>query len=136
MVLSKSLSPAYARRCVSALRAFAQPGDSVIALCPRYEATAACGLCQRPGIYRCFPIQNIRTGEMLLLGIECIQVYRLLAKQLRRGKEHYQDPGTISAILKRYQRRGALTETQVLDFLTAGRVRTGLTSRHSQPQLA
>ena len=135
-MLSKSLSPAYARRCVSALRAFAQPGDSVIALCPRYEPTAVCGLCKRPGIYRCFPIQNTRTGEMLLLGIECIQVYRLLAKQLRRGKEHYQDPGTITVILKRYQRRGALTATQVLDFLTAGRVHSGSTEHRSRHQPA
>ena len=131
-MLSKSLSPAYARRCISALRTFAQAGDGIIALCPRYEPAAACGLCQRLGIYRCFPIQHTRTAEILLLGIECIQVYRLLAKQLRRGKEHYQDPGTISAILKRYQRRGVLTEAQVQDFLTAGRIHSGPISHRTQ----
>jgi len=135
-MLSKSLSPTYARRCSSALRAFAQPGDGIIALCPRYEPAVVCGLCQRPGIYRCFPIQNVRTEEILLLGIECIQVYRLLAKQLRRGKEHYQDPGTISAILKRYQRRGDLTEAQVQDFLTAGRLPSGSTEQRGQHQSA
>jgi len=131
-MLSKALSPTYAQRCVSALRTFAQPGDGVVALCPRYEPTAACGLCQRPGIYRCFPVQNTRTGALLLLGVECIQVYRLLAKRLRRGKEHYHDPGTIPAILKRYQRRGMLTEAQVHDFLAAGHVHQGSAVRRSR----
>lgn len=60
-----------------------------------------------------------------MLGVECIQAYRLLAKRLRRGKENYRDPGTIPAIVKRYGNRGALTETQILDFLVAGRVNLG-----------
>ena len=120
-MLSRPLSPAYARRCLAALRLFAQPGDGVVALCPCYDPAASCGLCQRPAIYRCFPVENTRTGAVLVLGVECIQAYRLLAKRLRRGKENYRDPGTIPAIVKRYGHRGALTEAQVLDFLTAGR---------------
>jgi hypothetical protein len=124
-MLSRPMSPAYTRRCLTALRGFAQPGDGVVALCPRYDAAAACGLCQRPAIYRCFPIQNLRTGAVLVLGVECIQAYRLLAKRLRRGKENYRDPGTIPAIVKRYGNRGALTAAQVLDLLSAGRANPG-----------
>jgi hypothetical protein len=120
-MLSRPLSPTYTRRCLAAMRMFAQPGDGIVALCPRYDPTAACGLCQRPAIYRCFPIQNLRTEAVLVLGVECIQAYRLLAKRLRRGKENYRDPGTIPAIVKRYGNRGALTEAQVLDLLSAGR---------------
>ena len=67
-MLSKPLSPAYAQRCLIALREFAQPGDGVVALCPSYEPMAACGLCHRQAIYRCFPVQNTRTGAILLLG--------------------------------------------------------------------
>ena len=104
------------------MRAFAQPGDGIAALCPRYDATAACGLCQRPAIYRCFPIENTRTGSVLMLGVECIQAYRTLAKKLRRGKENYRDPGAIPSIIKRYHSRGALTEQQALDFLLAAHV--------------
>ena len=107
------------------MRLFAQPGDGVVALCPRYDPTAACGLCQRPAIHRCFPIQNTRTEAVLLLGVECIQAYRLLAKRLRRGNENYRDPGTIPTIVKRYANRGALTDVQVLDLLSAGRVYPG-----------
>ena len=128
-MLSRPLSPAYARRCLTALRLFAQPGDGVVALCPCYDPTASCGLCQRPAIYRCFPVQNTRTGAVLVLGVECIQAYRLLAKRLRRGKENYRDPGTIPAIVKRYGNRGALTEAQVLDLLTAGRANPGSATR-------
>jgi hypothetical protein len=120
-MLTKPLSPAYARRCLAALRAFAQPGDGVVALCPSYDPTASCGLCQRPAIYRCFPVQNTRTGAVIMLGVECIQAYRVLARKLRRGKENYHDPGTITVILKRYWSRGELTEGQVRDFLSAGR---------------
>lgn len=119
-MLSRPLSPGYARRCTLALQKFAQSGDTVVALCPVYDPTATCGLCQRPAIYRCFPIQNIRTEAVLMLGVECVQAYRLLAKRLRRGNEHYRDPGTIAAIIKRYERRGQLTEQQAIDFLTAG----------------
>lgn len=104
------------------MQKFAQPGDTVVALCPVYDPTATCDLCQRPAIYRCFPIQNLRTEAVLTLGVECVQAYRLLAKRLRRGNEHYRDPGTIAAIIKRYERRGQLTEQQALDFLTAGHV--------------
>ena len=138
-MLSRPLSPTYTRRCLAAMRIFAQPGDGIIALCPRYDPTAACGLCQRPAIYRSFPVQNTRTEVVLILGVECIQAYRLLAKRLRRGKENYRDPGTIPAIVKRYGNRGALTEAQVLDLLSAGRVnlgsgrqRRGGTTDHSQ----
>jgi hypothetical protein len=119
-MLSRPLSPGYARRCTIALQKFAQPGDTVVALCPVYDPTATCGLCQRSAIYRCFPIQNLRTEAVLMLGVECVQAYRLLAKRLRRGNEHYRDPGTIAAIIKRYQHRGQLTEQQAVDFLTAG----------------
>jgi hypothetical protein len=56
---------------------------------------------------------------VLTLGVECVQVYHLLVKKLRRTKVQYRDPGTIAAIVKRYQRRGQLTEEQALDFLTA-----------------
>lgn len=125
-MLSKPLSPAYTRRCLAALYAFAQPGDGIVALCPCYEPTASCGLCQRSALYRCFPIQNTRTGVILMLGVECIQAYRTLVKELRRGKKHYRDPGTIGTILQRYRRRGALTEEQVRDFLLAGHVHSGL----------
>jgi hypothetical protein len=128
-MLSRPLSPAYARRCLAAIRAFAQPGDPVVALCPRYDPSASCGLCQRPAIYRCFPIQNARTGAELVLGVECIQAYRLLVRKLRREKENYRDPGTIPTILKRYEKRGALTEAQVLDLLSAGRVPPGSVTR-------
>jgi len=134
-MLSRPLSPAYTRRCLTAMRMFAQPGDGIVALCPCYDPTAACGLCQRPAIYRCFPIQNTRTGTVLVLGVECIQAYRLLAKKLRRGRENYRDPGTIPAIVKRYGNRGALTETQVLDFLVAGRVNPG-TATHRRGSAA
>jgi len=92
----------------------------VVALCPVYDPTATCDLCQHPAIYRCFPIQNVRTEAVLMLGVECVQAYRLLAKRLRRGNEYYRDPGTIATIIKRYQHRGQLTEQQALDFLTAG----------------
>src|SRR5215510_3630402 len=139
-MLYRPLSPTYTRRCLAAMRTFAQPGDGIVALCPRFDATAACGLCQRPAIYRCFPIQNTRTGAVLILGVECIQAYRLLAKRLRRGKENYRDPGTIPTIVKRYGNRGALTEAQVRDLLSAGRVnpgagrqRRGSTADRSQP---
>jgi len=121
-MLSRPLSPAYARRCLTAIRMFSQPGDGIVALCPRYDPTASCGLCQRSAIYRCFPIQNTRTGAVLVLGVECIQAYRALARKLRRGKENYRDPGTIPNIVKRYGNRGALTEAQVIDLLSAGRV--------------
>ena len=124
-MLSRQLSPTYARRCLVAMRSFAQPGDGIVALCPRYDPAARCGLCQRPAIYRCFPIQNTRTEAILVLGVECIQAYRLLAKRLRRGKENYRDPGTIPTIVKRYGHRGALTEAQVLDLLSAGRANPG-----------
>lgn len=119
-MLSRPLSPGYAKRCTIALQKFAQPGDMVVALCPVYDPTATCGLCQRPAIYRCFPIQNIRTETVLMLGVECVQAYHLLAKRLRQGHEHYRDPGTIVAIIKRYERRGQLTAQQAMDFLTAG----------------
>src|ERR1044071_8758859 len=92
-MLSRPLSPSYTQRCLTAIRAFAQPGDAVISLCPKYDPTASCGLCLRPAIYRCFPIQNVRTEAVMLLGVECIQAYRVLAKKLRRGQENYQDPG-------------------------------------------
>jgi len=131
-MLSKPLSPAYTRRCLSALSAFAQPGDGIVALCPCYEPTASCGLCQRSAIYRCFPIENTRTGATLMLGVECIQAYRTLVKGLRRKHMHYRDPGTIGAILQRYRRRGALTEEQVRDFLLAGQVHSGGTSHQGQ----
>jgi len=121
-MLSRPLSPAYTRRCLVAMRMFAQPGDGVVALCPRYDATAACGLCQRPAIYCCFPIQNTRTGNVLMLGVECIQAYRALAKKLRKDKENYRDPGAIPTIIKRFQSRGALTEEQARDFLLAAHV--------------
>src|SRR5262249_44967191 len=124
-MLSRPLSPAYTRCCLAALRLFAQPGDGIVALCPRGDPTAACGLCQRSAIYRCFPVQNLRTGAVLVLGVECIQAYRLLAKRLRRGQENYRDPGTIPAIVKRYGNRVALTEAQVLDLLSAGRAHPG-----------
>ena len=124
-MLSKPVSPAYAHRCLLALREFAQPGDGVVALCPSYAPRAACGLCHRPAIYRCFPVQNTRTGAILRLGVECIQAYRTLAKQLRRSKENYRDPGTLVAILRRYRSRGALTEEQVRDLLSAGRAGLG-----------
>jgi hypothetical protein len=103
------------------MRAFAQPDDGVVALCPCYDA-AACGLCQRSAIYRCFPIQNTRTANVLMLGVECIQAYRILARKLRRGKENYRDPGTIPTIIKRYRSQGTLTEAQALDFLSAAHV--------------
>jgi len=119
IMLSRPLSPGYAKRCTVALQNFAQPGDAVVALCPIYDPTATCGLCQRPAIYRCFPVQNLRTDAVLTLGVECVQVYHLLVKKLRRTKAQYRDPGTIAAIVKRYQRRGQLTEEQALDFLTA-----------------
>ncbi len=61
----------------------------------------------------------------MTLGIECIQAYRALARKLRRGKENYRDPGTIATILKRYWSRGELTDEQLLDFMTAGRVTVG-----------
>lgn len=122
-MLSRPLSPAYTQRCLTALRAFAQPGDQVIALCPTYDPTASCGLCQRPAIYRCIPVQNLRTEEVIMVGIECIQAYRVLARKLRRGQENYRDPGTVSAILKRYRTRGELTEQQEDDFLSACHVR-------------
>src|SRR5262245_11622316 len=102
-MLSRPLSLSYTQRCLTAIPTFAQPGDSVVALCPRYDPTASCGLCLRPAIYRCFPIQNVQTGAVMILGVECIQAYRVLAKRLRRGREHYRDPGTIPAILKRYR---------------------------------
>lgn len=121
-MLSRPLSQSYTQRCLTALRKFAQPNDGIVALCPTYDPTASCGLCQRPAIYRCFPIQNTRTGAVLMLGVECIQAYRVLARKLRRGKENYRDPGTIAVILKRYWSRGELTEEQMLDFMTAGRV--------------
>jgi len=121
-MLSRPLSPAYTRRCVAAMRAFAQPDDGVVALCPCYDPTATCGLCQRSAIYRCFPIQNTRTENILTLGVECIQAYRILAKKLRRAKENYRDPGTIPAIIKRYRSRGALAEAQALDFLSAAHI--------------
>lgn len=57
-----------------------------------------------------------------MLGVECVQAYRLLAKRLRRGNEHYRDPGAIAVIIKRYQRRGQLTEAQAVDFLAAAHV--------------
>jgi hypothetical protein len=63
---------------------------------------------------------------MLMLGVECIQAYRALAKKLRKGKENYRDPGVIPMIIKRYQSRGALTEEQARDFLLAA---------HAQPEL-
>jgi|GEM_PF-6567162 len=128
-MLSRPISPGYARRCTIALQKFAQPGDAVIALCPTYDPTATCGLCQRPAIYRCFPIQNLRTEAVLTLGVECMQAYRLLAKRLRKGNGHYRDPGTIAAIIKRYQRRGQLTEAQAVDFLAAAHVSDKKTSR-------
>ena len=131
-MLSKPLSPAYAQRCLIALREFAQPGDGVVALCPSYAPMAACGLCHRQAIYRCFPVQNTRTGAILLLGVECIQAYRTLAKQLRRSKEHYRDPGTLVAILRRYRSRGALTEEQVRDLLSAGRAGLGRASQRGR----
>lgn len=131
-MLSRPLSPTYARRCLTALRAFAQPGDSIVALCPTYDPTASCGLCQRPAIYRCFPIQNLRTSETLLLGVECIQAYRTLAKKLRKTQEWYSDPGAIPTILKRYRNRGALTEEQELDFLSACHATPGL--RYKTPR--
>ncbi|MBM4255445.1 MAG: hypothetical protein FJ147_06050 [Deltaproteobacteria bacterium] len=121
-MLSRPLSPGYAKRCTIALQKFAKPGDPVVALCPTYDPTATCGLCQRPAIYRCFPIQNMRTQAVLMLGVECVQAYRLLAKRLRRGNEQYRDPGAVTAIIKRYQRRGQLTEAQVVDFLSAAHV--------------
>jgi hypothetical protein len=116
------------------MREFAQPGDGIVALCPRYDPSAACGLCQRAAIYRCFPIQNTRTGALLMLGVECVQAYRALARKLRRGKENYRDPGTIPTIVKRYWSRGALTEEQVQDLLSAGRVKSGPASSHRQSQ--
>lgn len=121
-MLSRPLSPGYAKRCTIALQKFAQPGDVVVALCPTYDPTATCDLCQRPAIYRCFPIQNMRTQAVLTLGVECVQAYRLLAKRLRRANEQYRDPGAITAIVKRYQRRGQLTEAQAVDFLSAAHV--------------
>lgn len=63
-----------------------------------------------------------------MLGVECIQAYRTLVKDLRRRKIHYRDPGTIGTILQRYRRRGALTEEQVRDFLLAGHVHSGVAS--------
>lgn len=104
------------------MQEFAQPDDAIVALCPKYDPTAACGLCQRTAIYRCFPIQNLRTGTVITLGVECMQAYRVLAKRLRRDKANYRDPGAITTIVKRYQRRGELTEQQALDFLTAAHV--------------
>ena len=133
-MLSKPLSPAYAHRCLIALREFAQPGDGVVALCPSYAPRAACGLCHRQAIYRCFPVQNTRTGAILLLGVECIQVYRTLAKHLRRSQEHYRDPGTLVAILRRYRSRGELTEEQERDLLSAGRAGLGKASRRARLQ--
>ncbi|MGE4096188.1 MAG: hypothetical protein AB7G75_35755 [Candidatus Binatia bacterium] len=121
-MLSRPLSPGYARRCTAALQKFAQPGDTIVALCPVYDPTATCGLCQRSAIYRCFPIQNLRTEAVLTLGVECVQAYRLLAKRLRRGNAGYRDPGTVTAIVKRYQRRGQLPEEQARDFLAAAHV--------------
>ena len=133
-MLSKPVSPAYAHRCLLALREFAQPGDGVVALCPSYEPLAACGLCHRPAIYRCFPVQNTRTGAILRLGVECIQAYRTLAKHLRRSQEHYRDPGTLGAILRRYRSRGALTEEQERDFLSAGHAGLGRARRRGRLQ--
>lgn len=131
-MLSRPLSPGYARRCTIALQKFAQPGDAVVALCPSYDPTATCDLCQRSAIYRCFPIQNLRTEAVLTLGVECVQAYRLLAKRLRKGNVHYRDPGTIAAIIKRYQRRGQLTEAQAVDFFAAAHVSDKKTSRDEQ----
>jgi hypothetical protein len=67
-----------------------------------------------------------------MLGVECIQAYRVLVKKLRRGKENYRDPGTITAILRRYHSRGALTDEQVEDFLSAGHVEFAGSRRRSQ----
>jgi hypothetical protein len=121
-MLSRPLSPGYTRRCTIALQKFAQPGDAIVALCPKYDPTAACGLCQRTAIYRCFPIQNLRTEAVMTLGVECMQTYRVLAKRLRRDKANYRDPGAITTIVKRYQRCGELSEQQALDFLTAAHI--------------
>lgn len=59
----------------------------------------------------------------MMLGIECIQAYRVLARKLRRGEGNYRDPGPVSAILKRYRTRGELTEQQEIDFLSACHIR-------------
>jgi hypothetical protein len=67
-----------------------------------------------------------------MLGVECIQAYRVLAKKLRRGKENYRDPGTITAILKRYWSRGELTDEQVQDFLAAGHASFGMSERRGR----
>jgi len=133
-MLSRPLSPGYAKRCTIALQKFAQPGDTIVALCPTYDPTATCGLCQRPAIYRCFPVQNLRTETVLMLGVECVQAYRLLVKRLRRGNEQYCDPGAITVIVKRYQRRGQLTEAQALDFLSAGHVSDRRSGKGDQPR--
>ncbi len=133
-MLSRPLSPGYAKRCTIALQKFAQPGDAVVALCPTYDPSATCGLCQRPAIYRCFPVQNVRTEAVLMLGVECVQAYRLLVKRLRRANEQYRDPGAIAAIVKRYQHRGQLTEEQARDFLTAAHVGSDKEKRREQRQ--
>jgi hypothetical protein len=133
-MLSRPLSPGYAKRCTIALQKFAQPGDTIVALCPTYDPTATCGLCQRPAIYRCFPVQNLRTETVLMLGVECVQAYRLLVKRLRRGNEQYRDPGAITVIVKRYQRRGQLTEAQALDLLSAAHVSDRRSSKGNQPR--
>jgi hypothetical protein len=67
-----------------------------------------------------------------MLGVECIQAYRVLVKKLRRGKENYRDPGTITAILRRYHSRGVLTDEQVEDFLSAGHADHAGSRRRSQ----
>lgn len=74
----------------------------------------------------------MRTEAVLMLGVECVQAYRLLVKRLRRGNAQYRDPGAITAIVKRYQRRGQLTEEQALDFLTAAHVRERSSARGAQ----
>ena len=67
-----------------------------------------------------------------MLGVECVQAYRLLAKRLRKGNEYYRDPGAIAAIIKRYQRRGQLTEAQAVDFLAAAHVSDKKSNRDEQ----
>ena len=69
-----------------------------------------------------------------MLGVECVQAYRLLAKRLRRANAQYRDPGTIAVIVKRYQRRGQLTEDQAHDFLTAAHVGSDKERHRDQAQ--